>query len=184
MQCYELTYLDYDTEESKDIQIGSAQLLPAGSTAHFEIARRWLDACESQAIPCRPALSARMPTRLIDVGQEGDSAVYLWETGPDDVVEWLALSYLWGQQGPFLTTTPANLDRHLSGMKLETLPATFKDAVLVTRALGHRYIWIDALCIVQSSDGDFAHEATRMEDYFSGANLVIAASCAKDTRDF
>ena len=67
---------------------------------------------------------------------------------------------------------------HLNGIDLNSLPSTFKDAVTVTRALGRRYLWIDSLCVIQGPDGDFKTEAKRMEDVYSGAYCVIAASCA------
>jgi hypothetical protein len=33
-------------------------------------------------------------------------------------------------------------------------PHSFKDALLATRALGIRYLWIDSLCIVQDDESD------------------------------
>lgn len=51
-----------------------------------------------------------------------------------------------------------------------------------TRALGVRYLWIDSICIVQGSDGDFGAEAKRMERVFRGAYCVLAASCAVGQR--
>lgn len=50
----------------------------------------------------------------------------------------------------------------------------------VTRALGRRYLWIDSLCVIQGPGGDFNTEAKRMEDVYSGAYCVIAASCSAD----
>jgi hypothetical protein len=64
----------------------------------------------------------------------------------------------------------------------EKLPATFRDAVICTRNLSVRYLWIDSICIIQGQDGDFNEEAKRMEDVFSGADCVLAASRALDQR--
>ena len=119
----------------------------------------------------------RIPTRLIDVGDTNNEKVHLWESGNQDTVEWIALSHQWGPL-PHYSTRRENLADHIAGIKLEYLPATFKDAVLVTRALGCRYLWIDSLCIIQGNGGDFQHEAKHMEVYYSGAYCVIAASCA------
>ena len=118
-----------------------------------------------------------LPTRLIDVGNIGDDEVHLWETGPQDTGEWVALSHQWGPI-PHFSTNRKNLKDHISGMKYETLPGTFKDAVTVTRALGRRYLWIDSICIIQGKDGDFNQEAKRMEEVCSGAYCVLAASRA------
>jgi hypothetical protein len=72
-----------------------------------------------------------------------------------------------------------NLKSHLDdGIDFDMLPATFKDAVTVTRAVGCRYLWIDSLCIVQGPGGDFNEEAKRMPQVYSGAYCVLAASRA------
>lgn len=55
------------------------------------------------------------------------------------------------------------------------LPLSFANAVTVTRALGIRYLWIDALCIVQGDMGDFAANAPNMPDYFANGAINIVA---------
>ena len=45
------------------------------------------------------------------------------------------------------------------------LPKTIRDAIQLTQALGVRYLWVDALCILQecgTDPGDFKTEAPRM----------------------
>lgn len=44
-----------------------------------------------------------------------------------------------------------------------------------------RYIWIDALCIIQNDKIDWQQESAKMGEYYSKAYLTIAASNAKDT---
>lgn len=65
-----------------------------------------------------------------------------------------------------------------TGIPLSSMPATFGDAIITTRALGLRYLWIDSICIDQGENGDFADEAKHMEAVFRYAYCVIAASCA------
>lgn len=176
-----LTDLDYNTPERNEIQIGSAQLPNASSAAHFEILRRWLQSCDAQTVPRKPVwsrASARMPMRLVDVGAEGDAKVYLWKTGPSYSGEWLTLSYTWGAHG--FITTAANWPSHCNGVEVNELLTTIRDAITVTRALSHRYIWIECLCIVQDPEGDFSQEAKLIEQYISGANCIIAAVSAED----
>jgi hypothetical protein len=62
----------------------------------------------------------------------------------------------------------------------EDLPRAFKDAVKITCELVYRYIWIDALCIVQGSEEDWAREGSNMEDIFSNCVLCIAATFGVD----
>lgn len=63
------------------------------------------------------------------------------------------------------------------------LTDTFRHAIDVTRKLGLRHLWIDSLCIVQGPEGDFVTESKRMEDVFSSAYCVVAASSARSQRD-
>ncbi|KAF2500445.1 hypothetical protein BU16DRAFT_247175 [Lophium mytilinum] len=180
--------VDSKIPTDNSIPIGFAKLPEAGEHTHLEVIRQWLNNCDvkhshsayqpaTQEDKSRDIPTKRLPTRLIDVGKSDDKTVRLWETGPKDIGEWIALSYQWGAP-PHFDTNRSNLKKHINGIDFETLPATFKDAVIVTRGLGIRYLWIDSLCIIQGTGGDFNQEARRMEDVYSGAYCVIAASCA------
>lgn len=68
-----------------------------------------------------------------------------------------------------------------SGTHISNLPATHQDAIAVTRGLGLRYLWIDALCIIQDSDEDKAREIHAMHDVYSNAHFVVAAVAAMDS---
>jgi hypothetical protein len=183
-----LTHSD-STTPATEIQIGLPQLPTAGSSAHLEIVRQWLKDCDSHP-ECAHQLvkphhrktsqeSIGIPTRLIDVGRPGDKHVYLREKSFDGNEEWIALSHQWGDP-PHYSTEPHNVEERKKGMTLTEIPATFRDAIVVTRALGHRYLWIDSICIVQGASGDFHSESKRMESIYSGAYCVLAASCASD----
>lgn len=99
-----------------------------------------------------------------------------------DNIEYVALSHPWGKGSHFCTTLE-NFAAHQKGIDLENLPATFKDAVVTIRELGLEYLWIDSICIIQGEGGDFDQEAKRMEDVFSSAFCVIAASSAQGQYD-
>jgi hypothetical protein len=57
------------------------------------------------------------------------------------------------------------------------------DAVQVTRRLGSRYFWIDALCIIQGERHDWTAEAGRMSDVFRNATMTLSADDAKDASE-
>jgi len=42
--------------------------------------------------------------------------------------------------------------------------------------LGFRYLWVDALCIIQGPRGDWATESPKMADVYGGAFLTISAA--------
>jgi Heterokaryon incompatibility protein (HET) len=126
----------------------------------------------------------KLPTRLIDVEVKGSPTVHLYKTQPGDKSEdfkYIALSHPWGDpktQKDFFRTTMDNKEAHMKQIDISQLPDTFKDAIITTRALGIQYIWIDSICIIQGAGGDFNSESKRMEDVFSSAYCIIAASCA------
>ncbi|ESU07548.1 hypothetical protein FGSG_02152 [Fusarium graminearum PH-1] len=117
----------------------------------------------------------RLPTRVIAVNGIGDGQVHLLKTTPTHNGRWVALSHQWGSGEQFRTLT-TNLQEHIAGIELANLPRTFRDAVILTRAIGCQYLWIDSICIIQGPDGDFQQEAKRMERVYSGAYCVLAAS--------
>jgi hypothetical protein len=63
-----------------------------------------------------------------------------------------------------------------------SLPLTFQHAINLTRRLGYRYLWIDALCIIQDDRLEWREEAAKMVDVYFNSDLNIAASDSKDSR--
>lgn len=70
-----------------------------------------------------------------------------------------------------------------AGIDVAEFPGTLRDAVIVARHIGVRYLWIDALCIFQDQDrpeskADWAREAGRMRDVYRGAIVTIESASA------
>jgi hypothetical protein len=93
--------------------------------------------------------------------------------------EHICLSYCWGTSKTF-TTTSRSLRLRMSRIKFDILPRTFRDAVIITRRLGKRYLWIDALCIVQDDRQDWERESVKMGAIYSTAYVTIAADSGSD----
>ncbi|KAI8651165.1 Protein kinase domain-containing protein [Fusarium keratoplasticum] len=179
------------------LQVGLPQVTEAARTPYqIRLINTWIKECDENHPKCRglpqkdgpgSRKAFQLPTRLIDIGQPG-SKIKLYETQPDDKTEnlkYIALSHQWGDptaSNHFRTTTQ-NYAAHLINIDFYKLPDTFKDAVTMTRDMGIRYLWIDSICIIQGPDGDFNTESQKMEDVFSSAYCVIAASCARDQWD-
>lgn len=94
---------------------------------------------------------------------------------------YLALSYRWGPKPELLllATTIAEFRR---GKSISELPKTFADLVAVARNYSIRYLWIDALCIIQDSRQDWDAEAPTMRRVYANALCTIAASAAVDEK--
>ncbi|KIW25689.1 uncharacterized protein PV07_08850 [Cladophialophora immunda] len=57
-----------------------------------------------------------------------------------------------------------------------------QDAIAIARRLGVRYLWVDALCILQGTDEaklDWQRESPRMRDVYGNAFLTIVAAPAR-----
>lgn len=92
---------------------------------------------------------------------------------------YITLSYSWGS-GQNLTTTKANLDSHMARIRWRDVPTLFQGVMKIARALSVRFLWIDALCIIQDDENDWSQEAQKMGSYYGGAWLTIAADDAPD----
>ncbi|KAF2032049.1 hypothetical protein EK21DRAFT_110262 [Setomelanomma holmii] len=96
---------------------------------YARLTKEWLDLCLSHHGSCCPDLTQELPTRVIDVGVEGDDP-RLVETRPGDQGIYCALSYCWGKSRAF-TTISATFHDRLQGFRVEELPKTIRDAVLL-----------------------------------------------------
>lgn len=73
--------------------------------------------------------------------------------------------------------TKDNIGRLKQGIPLDRFDATIRDAILVTRALGLTYLWIDALCISQDRDSqDWTEQSSKMNVIYGDSTLTIVAA--------
>ncbi len=148
----------------------------------------WLNECFTTHTECPPydgqpsGHRLLLPTRVIDVGTELEPISRLFQPQPTLHAHYITLSYCWGRQ-PFLTTVSSNIDSHLQKLEDSKLPQTFRDAIKVTRKLGFRYLWIDALCIIQDSMEDKTKEIGAMENVYSNSALTIAVVSASSVAE-
>jgi Heterokaryon incompatibility protein (HET) len=117
-----------------------------------------------------------LPKRVIDVGERNDEFVTLRDFGTTPPTgHYICLSHRWQRSCPS-TTTLSNVEARKFGILMTDLSATLRDAILLTRALGIRYLWIDSLCILQDSGKDWEIESSKMGAYYGRSWLTIAAA--------
>ncbi|KAK7914418.1 hypothetical protein PG985_012121 [Apiospora marii] len=129
------------------------------------------------------------PGRLIDVFPDGvethwseKSPVSSGSWSGNAAPDYVALSHCWGGTlTKDLITTSGNLQSRLRSISHSSLPPSFQDAVTITRSLGIRYLWIDALCIIQDSAADWATESAKMASVYGDSYLTIAADSSSDS---
>jgi hypothetical protein len=93
--------------------------------------------------------------------------------------QYVALSHCWGST-PQFTVTKSTWAKMSVKIAFETLPPLFQDAVIITRQLGLRYIWIDSLCIIQDSLRDWETESLKMGNIYQNSYVTISATSSHD----
>lgn len=136
----------------------------------------WLTDCVTTHESCQTTKDLVVPRRLIEVTDK--LRLTYWNSLPPGET-YAALSHCWGTS-PGLMTTVGNLRLFEIYIDPPTLPQTFRDAIEVTRRLKIKYLWIDALCIIQDSQEDWRAEAAKMGHYYRNAHLTISALDAPD----
>ncbi|OBT80661.1 hypothetical protein VF21_00301 [Pseudogymnoascus sp. 05NY08] len=148
--------------------------------------KSWINTCKNSHEYCQlptPTSAQPLPTRVIDVQPANPTLVST--TGKSGT--YATLSYCWGlsPSNPWesmYTTTSATLTSQMGGIIFDELPKTLQDAVLVTRALGLKYLWIDALCIIQDSPLDVQREIAAMDSVYGNCEVVICATTSSSSQ--
>lgn len=134
--------------------------------------------------------SDRNPSWLLEILPDGHVRVV---KGPDSPVEYVVLSYSWGDPAAMPAAEWARIKAAATKSKdgipvLERLqpfpryqlPETMQDAIAITDSLGFKYIWIDSVCIPKGTNWD--DEASVMHEVYGNAVFTLAASsCTKAT---
>jgi hypothetical protein len=168
-------------------KIRRAQFIPPRTDLDLNLAniQRWIQGCEESHAKCREQ-SDYLPMRMLDV-MTGKDIIRLVESDslpthpPGHTgLRYACLSHCWGQSRSRHLTKRGNLQRNLSGVPVAELPKTFRDAILVSRALGIHYLWIDSLCIVQDDMGDWETHLEAMAHIYRNAYITLAAGASVD----
>lgn len=79
-------------------------------------------------------------------------------------------------------TTNSNLHDHFLALPRH-LPKTIFDAIEVCRKVGIRYLWIDALCIIQDNSSDKLDHIANMGSIYKNSTVTIVAASAERVTD-
>jgi hypothetical protein len=163
-------------------------LTHTGSKESFEVALDWLGKCQKEHYRCKlgsPEFAdkvtgpgGRFPSRIIDLH------AYSLET-PDAALipfpglgcPYATLSYCWGQveERGYVTTSSMVEGGKVRRLVFNEMPATIQHAFEIAWRVGFRYLWVDAICIVQDSREDWHKEAVKMGWIYCNSALTIAA---------
>ncbi|ESZ97871.1 hypothetical protein SBOR_1747 [Sclerotinia borealis F-4128] len=173
----------FDVESTDDLY--SSILFPKNQNI-TSLVSSWIGTCIHEHMNCNIHYETGFrPRRLIDVRKYGLSP-RLVETAQsnEDCSKYLALTHCWGKEMPEVATTKIKtLQRRLVSIPFKTLPRTFRDAIIVTRRLGLKHLWIDSLCIVQDSPQDWQQESALIGKIYSHSYCTIAAAAACNSEE-
>lgn len=156
-----------------------------GSEKSLEWAKRQIHKCTTDHEQCSRLPTRFLPSRLIHILPDDENTLVLRHC--QDIAtgtKYVALSHCWGEaeHWPQCITTTETLEQRMDHIPWDTVPKTFRDAIIFTRRLGLEYIWIDSVCIIQDDEIDWEKESMLMESVYSNAFLTLAAVASRDSR--
>jgi hypothetical protein len=172
------------------VQLGGHLSSDPISDQSMYIMRKWLERCDRSHPECQ-ILSSRpgeeeglmLPTRVIEVGPNGDEKVKLF-LNYGSSGRFAALSHRWNPgKTPKCVTKTSNLKKRRMGLDIKDLPKSIQGAIKVTRKLNLRYLRVDSLSILQDSAENWDIESSRMIDVYSNAYIALFADRARDDDD-
>ncbi|PPJ52571.1 hypothetical protein CBER1_10853 [Cercospora berteroae] len=155
-----------------------------GSSETFAKIAAWRSSClQGHNGSCPHPSSRFMPRRLVEVQDSaGSDCLRLCETRDIGHSLYIALSYCWGNDQA-VTSTTSTLSTWMESIPYKQLPQTLKDAVTVCRNLHVRFLWVDALCIIQDDDRDRSQQIAMMPQIYRNGHVTIAAASAADATE-
>ncbi|EPE32322.1 putative tol protein [Glarea lozoyensis ATCC 20868] len=137
-----------------------------------------LDNCFGNHLSCPRRRSPELPRRVLDVGS-GTSPIRIYHPAENEKAEYATLSYCWGSGVEHITTTTSNLSEYMVALPRD-LPKTILDAIEVCQKICVRYLWIDALCIIQDDESDKLDQIATMGSIYKSSFISIVAASAQD----
>lgn len=151
--------------------------LEPGTKDTFSLLQSSLQSCVQDHTTCaREQDPLFHPTRLVHIDPkdpDGKTLRLVDTSGHRPTTRYICLSYCWGTES-HLVTTQDNLKAHLECIPWSNLSRCHQDCMKVARELGIRYVWVDALCIVQRDLADLAYHSQRMQSIYQNALLTVS----------
>jgi hypothetical protein len=136
----------------------------------------WLKRCEeSHGSKCAGAsIATRHPITDILLIDAVDECIV--KSSSSSCSRYACLSYVWGNANTCCLTRQ-NYDQLTTKGSLAKapLPATIRDAITVTHQMGLRYLWVDAICIIQDDKAHQELQIAQMAGIYAHSLFTITA---------
>lgn len=172
-------------QPSKYKLIGRRSTVNQNPELYIRLIQEWLHNCCTRHTACEASSGDEMPTRIIDVGDTKNEPTFVRLVSTKGKREkYIALSYCWGSDtAGILTLNPNTYTTITQGIKIFELAKTHREVVFLAHAIGIRYIWIDALCIIQGDIADWERESRTMARVYGNAVLTVIAGRSAGTKE-
>ncbi|EON66829.1 hypothetical protein W97_06231 [Coniosporium apollinis CBS 100218] len=150
-----------------------------GEALEPKLINEWVHGCQNLHVGTCPPISTHtfdFPFWAIDVVDMRLCTI------PDDAL-YIALSYVWGPVEASVTTKDNLSSRQQIGGLHSTIKVAaqvIKDSVALVRGMGHRYLWIDQLCVIRGEDDLLKQTLRAMGQIYRCAFVTIVAATGKD----
>jgi hypothetical protein len=143
---------------------------------------KWLERCKKKhSDTCgtrENAIKSVLPRDFRVIDLEDHCIVSMPNDG-----QYLALSYVWGPAGitsAWLSKSNMSKLRTKRGLDTLQLPRTIKEAMEFTSQLNFRYLWVDALCVIQDPLGLDEHQIRAMDAICHCSQMTVVAAAGSD----
>jgi hypothetical protein len=149
---------------------------------NFKEIKSWLKHCENRHKDCIAAAkdAKPRPTKYFVVIDVRSRCL----VKAPSYCRYLALSYVWGSAVQ-LSVGKENVAVYSreGALRANLLPKTINDALLLTQALGERYLWVDALCIIQDDIVVRRQSIEDMDCIYAQALCTIVAGAGNSANE-
>ena len=188
-----VSYEGGNNESSNFRDVPRAGLTIGDSTSPkaIELAQTWINTCAKQHSKCNHGTKMLLgrtregkqplPARILDIGANDSDAIKLLITNGAKGA-YACLSHCWGKTKS-IVLNQGNEHTLTKDIPWKGLPKTYTDAITFCRRLGIRYLWIDALCIIQDDAQDWRQESVKMGSYYGNCYACLAATTSANHDD-
>ena len=172
----EILQLEQKFDWQQNIQAGFVRLVEKSQT-DLSLIRKWINSCEENHGPeCKSESYNPTYIRLLDTKR-------MRLVSGCQKYRYFALSYVWGNVATFKTikSNLSELGEDGSILRMRhKFPQAINDAISLVSELQERFLWVDALCIVQDDPRDKQVHIPHMDVIFSQAVATIVSLSGKD----
>ncbi|KAL8298294.1 hypothetical protein RB597_006842 [Gaeumannomyces tritici] len=175
----------------KGIGPGRRVAVKPSTDRRVKLIKEWVKDCQENHAFCREwraSSDSPGPRRMLDLSGNPRSRVRLVDPF-DRAVDGDYVTFIHpcpnrgadgGADAAVYRLTTSNYASLKRGIRWADLPASYKDAVAVASEQGVRYLWIDALCVIQDDDTDFHWHIENLGEIYKASLFTISPTRLRD----